>query len=296
MIVRAGEGSPPETAFDYIVHGLRVGFEEVSVVQEKTADAYIPSIESIREPYDRLPESRRYNALERFKSMTATVLGSKSYEPDLSAAEALRSAIGVYDPEVHVDPRRIASEGRASIDPSVTDLNSPQSDPVSEPGTNPEPVRREPDARPSSWSAAAHDSVPMAQRETETVKPLPDGTALFPVTGSVEPGDLLALDPDAPGRLRRADVISDPAVVGIAVGEFVEKEGEPCVPVAGSGFALVNADATYGAIQAGDLLTSSPTPGHAIATLAPAPGTVIGKALEPLVEGTGAIRVLVTPR
>ena len=132
--------------------------------------------------------------------------------------------------------------------------------------------------------------------EAEPTEPLPAGTALFPVTEPVEPGDLLALDPDVPGRLRRAETIADPAVVGIATGESAEKDGVLHVPVAGSGFALANADATYGVIQAGDLLTSSPTRGHAMATLAPVPGTVIGNALEPLVEGRGLIRVLVTPR
>jgi hypothetical protein len=90
-------------------------------------------------------------------------------------------------------------------------------------------------------------------------------------------------------------VVSDPAVIGIATGESVEKDGVLHVPVAGSGFALVHADATYGEIRAGDLLNSSPTPGHAMLTLTPARGTVIGKALEPLNEGAGLIRVLVMP-
>ena len=61
-------------------------------------------------------------------------------------------------------------------------------------------------------------------------------------------------------------------------------------------FALIKVDASHGAILAGDLLTSSPTPGHAMATLAPAPGTIVGKALEPLESGTGVIRVLVMAR
>jgi hypothetical protein len=178
----------------------------------------------------------------------------------------------------------------------MTDLAPSHSDLVGEPGANREPVRREPDARPSLSSATVHDPAVTADEKTGTDKPLPEGVALFPVTGPVEPGDLLALDPGAPGRLRRVATVADPAVVGIATGDSVQKDGELHVPVAGSGFAVVNADATYGVIQAGDLLTSSPTPGHAMATLAPAPGTVIGKALEPLVAGTGAIRVLVTPR
>jgi hypothetical protein len=55
-------------------------------------------------------------------------------------------------------------------------------------------------------------------------------------------------------------------------------------------------DADHGAIAAGDLLTSSPTPGHAmrVADRQAAFGAVIGKALRPLAAGRGMIPVLVT--
>ena len=57
-----------------------------------------------------------------------------------------------------------------------------------------------------------------------------------------------------------------------------------------------------GTISPGDLLTTSSTPGHAMkaepVTIEGveiyAPGTILGKALEPLEEGTGVILVLVT--
>ena len=55
-------------------------------------------------------------------------------------------------------------------------------------------------------------------------------------------------------------------------------------------------DATYGAVGVGDLLTASPTAGHAMRSSDHAPGTIMGKALEPLREGTGLIRVLVMQR
>ncbi len=41
-------------------------------------------------------------------------------------------------------------------------------------------------------------------------------------------------------------------------------------------------DAAYGTIKVGDLLTSSPTPGHAMRADDPKPGTIVGKALQPL--------------
>ena len=46
----------------------------------------------------------------------------------------------------------------------------------------------------------------------------------------------------------------------------------------------------------GDLLVTSPTPGHAMAQQARLPGTAFGKALEPLEKGTGMIKVLVMLR
>jgi hypothetical protein len=54
-------------------------------------------------------------------------------------------------------------------------------------------------------------------------------------------------------------------------------------------------DAGYGAIAIGDLLTTSPTPGHAMKAEDPlkAFGAVIGKALRPLKEGQGLLPILI---
>jgi hypothetical protein len=51
----------------------------------------------------------------------------------------------------------------------------------------------------------------------------------------------------------------------------------------------------YGAIELGELLTTSPTPGHAMKADDPlkAFGTVIRKALRPLKEGQGLILILI---
>jgi hypothetical protein len=66
-------------------------------------------------------------------------------------------------------------------------------------------------------------------------------------------------------------------------------------PVALLGKVFCKVDAQYGAIEVGDLLTTSPTPGHAMKTSDPfkAFGAVIGKALRPLGEGQGLIPVLI---
>ena len=72
--------------------------------------------------------------------------------------------------------------------------------------------------------------------------------------------------------------------------------------VATTGRVLVNVDATNGPIQIGDLLVTSDREGFAMKS-APLeiggarihrPGTLIGKALEPLAGGTGKILVLLS--
>ena len=65
-------------------------------------------------------------------------------------------------------------------------------------------------------------------------------------------------------------------------------------PIALLGKVYCKVDAQYGVIEVGDLLTTSPTPGHAMNADDPlkAFGTVIGKALRP-VEGQGLIPILI---
>jgi hypothetical protein len=85
---------------------------------------------------------------------------------------------------------------------------------------------------------------------------------------------------------------------GITLGE--KRAGSALV--AQSGRVVVKVDASHGSIKAGDLLVTSSTPGHAMrsdsVTLGGIemhrPGTILGKALEPLASGTGEILVLLT--
>jgi hypothetical protein len=62
------------------------------------------------------------------------------------------------------------------------------------------------------------------------------------------------------------------------------------------GKAFARADARIGPIAVGDLLTTSETPGHAMRAddASRAFGAILGKALQPLHEGTGLVPVLVT--
>ena len=127
----------------------------------------------------------------------------------------------------------------------------------------------------------------------------------------VQPGDVLVIDRDIPGIMRKAIEAHDNGVIGVValdagvvVGtqppatEVVE-EGTVLSHRAAIGVAGVvtcNVDAAYGAVWPGDLLVTSPTPGHAMRADAPLPGTTLGKALEPLKEGVGTIKVMVMLR
>ena len=95
---------------------------------------------------------------------------------------------------------------------------------------------------------------------------------------------------------RVAGVISEQP--GIALGE----KGESKVLVATTGRVRVKVEATRGQIHIGDLLVTSDVPGVAMKS-EPVnlggvqfhrPGTLIGKALEPLEKGSGAILVLLS--
>lgn len=120
---------------------------------------------------------------------------------------------------------------------------------------------------------------------------------------------MLVIDRNDPGMMRRGSESHDTGVIGVVVADAgvalgvdsSESDGSADdfphrAAVALAGVIGCKVDADYGAIWPGDLLVTSPTPGHAMRTDAPLPGTMLGKALEPLAEGTGTIRVLVMLR
>ena len=143
-----------------------------------------------------------------------------------------------------------------------------------------------------------------------------DLASLVDVSEEVQPGDVLVIDPNHRGLMRRGSHAADNGVVGIVsaaqgviLGSEVEigetkapeqRDQSPDfqlkAPVAFSGVVDCKVDASYGAVWTGSLLVTSPTPGHAMAQQAPLPGTVLGKALEPLEKGAGTIKVLVMLR
>jgi hypothetical protein len=119
---------------------------------------------------------------------------------------------------------------------------------------------------------------------------------------TIEPGTVMVIAQD--GALLQSEQAYDRRVAGIVsgAGDFrpaIVLDKQQCqrrrIPIALVGKAYCKADATYGPIDVGDLLTTSPTPGHAMRAEDPmkAFGAVIGKALRPLCDGTGLIPVLV---
>jgi len=128
------------------------------------------------------------------------------------------------------------------------------------------------------------------------------------VSESVEPGDVVEIDPEKPGYFRKARsaysrlvagvISSDPGVVLGSNSDPVEGEGDSRPVLALAGRVPVKATTENGPIQVGDLLVASSKPGYAMRCSDPASavGAVIGKALEPLEEGEGIIMVQVTLR
>lgn len=140
--------------------------------------------------------------------------------------------------------------------------------------------------------------------------------------GRLTTGDVVKLKGTAVSRFRGmnnkapvaevtlANQENDPCVIGIVDCEaipdsdtpdirvepndptFIEDGGEFYLVTLGV-FAHCKVDATENAIAVGDLLTSSNNPGHAKKATNPQIGSIIGKALEPLSEGTGYVAVFV---
>jgi len=121
-------------------------------------------------------------------------------------------------------------------------------------------------------------------------------------TQEVEPGTVMVLDqgesvrPSEQGYDKRvAGVVSGAGGYRPAVILDRRDSAGNRMPIALVGKVFCKVDAQYGAVEVGDLLTTSPTLGHAMKASDPslAFGAVIGKALRPLPGGKGLIPVLI---
>jgi hypothetical protein len=122
---------------------------------------------------------------------------------------------------------------------------------------------------------------------------------------SLAPGTVVVIDPENNRRVRASGSAYDIAVVGAVSpqpGLILGEAGPNKVMVSQSGRVRIKVDASYGPIRPGDLLVTSPTPGHAMrseavqvgGTSIHRPGTLLGKALESWSDGQGEILVLLT--
>ena len=126
-----------------------------------------------------------------------------------------------------------------------------------------------------------------------------------PTTTRISPGTVVVIDALNGTRVLPAAEPYDTRVAGVVSakpGILLGEPGDDKVSVAHSGRVKEKADAQYGAIAVGDVLVSSATLGFAQRSTPievngismHRPGTILGKALEPLKEGTGEILVLLT--
>jgi hypothetical protein len=118
----------------------------------------------------------------------------------------------------------------------------------------------------------------------------------------IEPGTVMVINEE--GALQQSRQAYDKRVAGVisGAGDFrpglvldkQQSEGNR-MPIALLGKVYCKVDARYTAIEVGDLLTTSPTPGHAMKAGDPslAFGAVIGKALRPLQSGQGLVPILI---
>ncbi len=269
-------------------------------------ESYIPSMADHRKLYERRPDLKSYNSLERFKGMHHAV--SPKAKLDLSRAHALRDAIIEFDPAVHELPMPPGHEERPVDDLALEEAQRGAVQRV-------RAARGDHDRRPAADQSGLSAAVPVDDEGNiyaPSFRPSSqDLASLVTVSETVEPGDVLVIDRSSMGMMRRGSESHDTGVIGVVTAEAgVVLETQPLVDsgdrtgaeeshraaVALAGVVSCKVDANYGAVWPGDLLVTSPTRGHAMRTDAPLPGTTLGKALEPLEEGTGTIRVLVMLR
>jgi hypothetical protein len=116
---------------------------------------------------------------------------------------------------------------------------------------------------------------------------------------------VVIIDEENPGRVKMSAQAYDTRVAGVLSGANGVNPGiqlhqqgllEGGKNVALTGRVYVQADAAFGAIRPGDLLTTSSTPGYAmkVSDHARAQGAILGKAMTGLADGRGKILVLVT--
>lgn len=121
----------------------------------------------------------------------------------------------------------------------------------------------------------------------------------------LQPGMVVVIDDEQPGKLRVATEAYDPRIAGVISGAGGVQTGllmgqkgslaDGARPVALTGRVFVLVDASVAPVRPGDLLTTSSLPGHAmkVTDWSAARGAILGKAMGKLENGQGLVLMLV---
>jgi hypothetical protein len=126
-----------------------------------------------------------------------------------------------------------------------------------------------------------------------------------PAASKMSPGTVVVLNPDANNTVMPSAHAYDTMVAGVVSaqpGILLGKAGDDKAQIATTGRVKVMVDASKGAIKVGDLLVTSDESGVAMKSQPMdigghkfhQPGTILGKALEPMTSGRGEILVLLS--
>jgi hypothetical protein len=285
LVVRTGSERDGALEFDYLVNGLRAGFENAPVIIRNSGfpSATVPDLDGSAARLASEPEDVRGSApAARYSgSHDPREAGTgKTGAARLDGARALIAGINSTDHAAHAlarpAPHEVGSEADAPAPGAASGprlIDRLAAGPAAAPAHPPSPATPTP---------AAPDVVPAFS---------------VAIDGMVEGGDVVANDAASPGLVKRADLAFDAGVIGVVAGRpGASFSGHAQLAPAGS-VVFCKAEATTRPIGVNDLLVASSIPGHAMSGGAePRQGTVIGKALEPLESGAGVIRILVMSR
>lgn len=140
---------------------------------------------------------------------------------------------------------------------------------------------------------------------TNVVAVYQDIAEWVPASADLVPGTVVVLDPSQDNHVMPSRRAYDTSVAGVVSGKpgvILGVEAADKAKVATTGRVKVKVDATRAPIAIGDLLVTGDRPGMAMksepievaGTEIHRPGTVIGKALQPLPKGEGEILVLLS--
>jgi hypothetical protein len=157
----------------------------------------------------------------------------------------------------------------------------------------------------TGWAFLMDKNTGMAITKTLQITGGSDLAEHFEVAEEVQPGMVVAIDPQNAGKLTLARGVYNRRVAGVISGAHDLSAGmllpdpsgaQNAMAVTLSGRVWVYCDADRNPIKPGDLLTTSDTPGHAMkaTNYNKAQGAIIGKAMTSLKAGRGLVLVLAT--